>query len=109
MKGFYAVYSEIFHLLDEEEAAAQTEEEPYQSAPPFGDSKTPYKEVKKFYSYWSNFITIRSFAFKDKYKTTEVILQIFAYLEMIGSKSQNKEIDGKRQQKRERQSQEGQK
>ncbi len=47
------------------------EDEYHEKAPSFGDSNTPIKEVLKFYSYWSNFATIRTFDSFDKYNLSE--------------------------------------
>ncbi len=43
-QGFYSVYSEVFDKLDQEEA--NESEGVYQPAPKFGNSKTPYKQVR---------------------------------------------------------------
>lgn len=46
-------------------------EENTSSIPRFGNSKSEWNEVDRFYKYWSNFISRRSFAWMDKYKPSE--------------------------------------
>jgi DnaJ family protein A protein 5 len=71
VQGFYQVYDELFQLLNEEERDEAEDQEEYEDAPPFGNSKTPIKEVAKFYDHWSNFVSVRSFAFADKYRLSD--------------------------------------
>ena len=75
--GFYVVYGSIFEKLDALEMQASKEAsskdadgnpvEEHTPAPSFGTSQSTPKEVKAFYSYWINFISRRSFAFKEKW------------------------------------------
>jgi len=60
--GFFTVFRNAFSQLAQEEKA---------QAPTFGDSRTSWKDVETFYSFWSCFVTKRSFAYADKYKLTE--------------------------------------
>ena len=55
--GFYSVFRDAFQTL--------ANEEKNKDAPSFGDSKTCYEDVNKFYSFWTCFTTKRSFAFED--------------------------------------------
>lgn len=66
-QGFYAVYSRVFKTLDEEEDEGGVDKD-CPRAPVFGDSKTEWKDVHKFYQYWTSFTSRRSFAWADKYK-----------------------------------------
>eukprot|EP01118_Nematostelium_gracile_P000083 TRINITY_DN10072_c0_g1_i1.p1 TRINITY_DN10072_c0_g1~~TRINITY_DN10072_c0_g1_i1.p1 ORF type:complete len:507 (+),score=169.07 TRINITY_DN10072_c0_g1_i1:53-1573(+) len=70
-EGFYSVYRDVFEQLDAEEEEVEDEDEYHDQAPSFGNSKTPYSEVKKFYTFWSDFVSKRSFSYCDVYKTTE--------------------------------------
>jgi hypothetical protein len=67
------VYDDLFVQLDEEEEECESnEDEGYQSAPRFGNSKSSPLEVAEFYKYWSNFVTRRDFGWAEKYKLSEV-------------------------------------
>lgn len=71
--GFYAVYSGVFDLIVKEEEDARMssqEKEDWQTfykAPKLGNSTTPIEEVLKFYSYWENFRSAKSFGWADMY------------------------------------------
>lgn len=56
-------------MLNEEERDEAEEE--YEDAPFFGNSKSSTDEVTTFYQHWSNFVSVRSYAFADKYKLSE--------------------------------------
>lgn len=72
-KGFYTVYSTVFHKLAEEERqapAAQSDQQGAESAsslPAFGNSSLSGPEVAAFYSSWTNYTTMKDFAWADKY------------------------------------------
>eukprot|EP01004_Peranema_trichophorum_P002313 NODE_1381_length_1982_cov_48.223238_g1170_i0.p1 GENE.NODE_1381_length_1982_cov_48.223238_g1170_i0~~NODE_1381_length_1982_cov_48.223238_g1170_i0.p1 ORF type:complete len:456 (-),score=122.39 NODE_1381_length_1982_cov_48.223238_g1170_i0:613-1920(-) len=65
-RGFYNVYSKVFSLIIDEEGDPSMKD-----APHFGDSNTPYPEVKMFYSYWTSFITKRKFGYRAKWKVSD--------------------------------------
>ena len=70
--GFFVVYSELFENIDSLERAAATESgSKFSEAPCFGDSKSPVSQVKQFYAHWSNFVSSRSFAWRDKWNLAE--------------------------------------
>ena len=39
---------------------------------PFGDSESPYSVVQTFYSFWCNYTTKKTFAWKDQYKPSDM-------------------------------------
>ena len=69
-KGFYNVYRGVFETLVKEES--DYNEKAAKAAPNFGDSKTPWAQVNSFYVHWKNFITAKTFAWKDEYKLNEI-------------------------------------
>ncbi|KAF4976097.1 hypothetical protein FZEAL_7207 [Fusarium zealandicum] len=71
--GFYGICRETFeHLALEEEAAADNDDIDIREYPTFGSSDDDYETVvKSFYSTWSGFSTVKSFAWKDKYRLSE--------------------------------------
>lgn len=71
--GFYGIARETFeHLALEEEAAAEHENIDTREYPTFGSSDDDYETVvKPFYSTWTGFSTIKSFAWKDKYRLSD--------------------------------------
>jgi DnaJ family protein A protein 5 len=70
--GFFAIYAGAFESIDElEEHAAASEGSKFSAAPCFGDSQAPWSQVKQFYAHWSNFISVRSFSWKDKWNLAE--------------------------------------
>jgi len=95
------VYAKVFEQIDEEENVVDDEDEeekgPKTKSPSFGDSKTPYSEVRKFYNYWSHFISRRSFAFADKYKLSTVSPHLPVRLRSTGTQPQSEAVDGTRQ------------
>lgn len=71
-KGFYAVYSNIFEKIHKQEIQfAHREGEIIPDAPKLGNCDSPYLEVSSFYSYWSNFVTVKDFAWCDEYRLGE--------------------------------------
>lgn len=54
--------------MDEEEEDSEFIGEEHKPAPTFGDSETPWEQVREFYNYWKNFVSKRSFSWCDKYK-----------------------------------------
>ncbi|KAF4453534.1 DnaJ like subfamily A member 5 [Fusarium austroafricanum] len=71
--GFYGICRETFeHLAMEEEAAADNDDLDVQEYPTFGSSDDGYENiVKPFYTAWTGFSTIKSFAWKDKYRLSD--------------------------------------
>ncbi|KAM0427154.1 hypothetical protein ACHAPT_007581 [Fusarium lateritium] len=71
--GFYAICRETFeHLALEEEAAADNEDIDVREYPTFGSSDDEYETVvKPFYAAWTGFSTVKSFAWKDKYRLSD--------------------------------------
>lgn len=45
LKGFYAVYTEVFRVIAEEDKTFMDDDEEYEEHPEFGDSKSVYEEV----------------------------------------------------------------
>jgi hypothetical protein len=64
-EGFYAVYASLFVKIAEEE------EIPRSAAPALGAQDTSFADVKRFYDYWCNFVSRRTFAFADQWKLNE--------------------------------------
>ncbi|KAF4463730.1 hypothetical protein FALBO_9445 [Fusarium albosuccineum] len=71
--GFYGICRETFeHLALEEEAAAENDDLDLREYPTFGSSDDDYETVvKPFYAAWSGFSTVKSFAWKDKYRLSD--------------------------------------
>ncbi|KAF3098899.1 hypothetical protein TWF102_005946 [Orbilia oligospora] len=69
-QGFYTTASKIFSTLSrEEEEAASLANEDVLYYPFFGNSKSDYQDdVKRFYSIWTGFSTLKSFAWVEKYR-----------------------------------------
>ena len=70
--GFYAVYAEAFHTLDQEEAAVRESAGDYSTrpaAPGFGEATSEWAVVRDFYANWEAFTTARLFSSADKYDT----------------------------------------
>lgn len=75
ISNFYKVYRELFQkIIIEEENARQYDDEKednfesFLKAPGFGDESTHIDDVIKFYRYWENFVSCKSFAWADQYK-----------------------------------------
>lgn len=80
--GFYNVYAQAFQSIIDKENDCVLEHNDSCGAgkgsklfiivPPFfGDAATHQKDVLKFYNYWTNFVTLLSFSWKDKYNPNE--------------------------------------
>ena len=71
--GFFGFIRETFdQLVKEEEVAASWEGGDIQDYPSFGHKDDEYDDVvKRFYATWSGFLTVKTFAWKDKYKLSE--------------------------------------
>jgi DnaJ family protein A protein 5 len=72
-EGFYAVYARLFATLDEEEDTYAPKEggKRTEKAPSFGTSTSQWADVHRFYSYWEAFFTRKTFAWCDRYNTTQ--------------------------------------
>mmetsp|Transcript_70517 Transcript_70517/g.187846 ORF Transcript_70517/g.187846 Transcript_70517/m.187846 type:complete len:656 (-) Transcript_70517:111-2078(-) len=68
-QGFYGVYGKVFETLHEEEADWVKGRHP--PSPPFGGPDTDIKEVLKFYSFWTQFASVKPFAYVDQYNPRE--------------------------------------
>jgi hypothetical protein len=66
--GFYTIYRNVFERLDSEENIENVNRTPY---PIFGDSSTNPKDVLRFYTFWSNFVTGLSFSWEDQYDSRD--------------------------------------
>lgn len=71
--GFFGFVRETFEqLATEEEAAAQWEDVDVREYPTFGHKDDEHDDVvKQFYNAWANFATVKSFAWRDKYRLSE--------------------------------------
>ena len=71
--GFFGFVRETFdQLAKEEEIAANWEKVDVPDYPSFGHKDDSYDDVvKRFYAAWSNFSTVKTFAWRDKYKLSE--------------------------------------
>lgn len=71
--GFFGFIRETFEqLAKEEEAAAHWENVDAPDYPSFGHKDDEYDDVvKRFYSAWSSFSTVKAFGWRDKYKLSE--------------------------------------
>ncbi|CAG2217854.1 DNAJA5 [Mytilus edulis] len=71
-KGFYAVYTEVFRVIAEEDKTFMDDDEEYEEHPEFGDSKSVYEEiVAPFYGFWESYCTAKSYVWVEKYDTRE--------------------------------------
>lgn len=70
-KNFYKVYGDLFRRMDKEEEEEELEGEDHYEAPRFGDSDSTSEEVYAFYNYWSNFSTLKQFAYADVYNPNQ--------------------------------------
>eukprot|EP00451_Oxyrrhis_marina_P009369 CAMPEP_0204329262 /NCGR_PEP_ID=MMETSP0469-20131031/14027_1 /ASSEMBLY_ACC=CAM_ASM_000384 /TAXON_ID=2969 /ORGANISM="Oxyrrhis marina" /LENGTH=415 /DNA_ID=CAMNT_0051311839 /DNA_START=1 /DNA_END=1245 /DNA_ORIENTATION=+ len=68
-EGFYSVYGKVFETLHDEEADWVKGRHP--ACPPFGGPDADIKEVLKFYSYWTQFASVKPFAYVDQYNPRE--------------------------------------
>jgi DnaJ family protein A protein 5 len=71
--GFFGFVRETFEqLATEEEVAAQWEDLDVRAYPTFGHKDDTHDDVvKQFYSAWAGFATVKTFAWRDKYKLSE--------------------------------------
>lgn len=71
--GFFGFVRETFEqLATEEDIAAQWEDVDVRAYPTFGHKDDTHDDVvKQFYSAWAGFATVKSFAWRDKYKLSE--------------------------------------
>ena len=76
--GFYKTYGRVFNdILEEEEEARQMNDEldenlpPYTDAHEFGSTQSSDEDVVNFYTYWSNFVSAKSFAWADEHKASK--------------------------------------
>lgn len=71
--GFFGYLRERFEqLAKEEEVAADWEDVDVREYPTFGHKDDTHDDVvKQFYSAWANFATVKTFAWKDIYRTSE--------------------------------------
>lgn len=65
-QGFYAVYSNVFRIIAEEDAEFATDSN--LEVPEFGTSSSEYEEVvQPFYAYWQSYATLKSYVWVEKY------------------------------------------
>ena len=71
--GFFGFVRETFEQLAmEEEVAAQWEDVDVRSYPTFGHKDDTHDDVvKQFYGAWAGFATVKTFAWRDKYRLSE--------------------------------------
>jgi DnaJ family protein A protein 5 len=71
--GFFGFVRETFEQLAmEEEVAAQWEDVDVRAYPTFGHKDDTHEDVvKQFYSAWAGFATVKTFAWRDKYRLSE--------------------------------------
>ncbi|CAG2194174.1 DNAJA5 [Mytilus edulis] len=71
-KGFYAVYTEVFRVIAEEDKTFMDDDEEYEEHPEFGIPKSVYEEiVAPFYGFWESYCTAKSYVWVEKYDTRE--------------------------------------
>ncbi|CAB3976625.1 dnaJ homolog subfamily C member 21-like [Paramuricea clavata] len=66
-KGFYAVYSFVFKTIVEEDSKFVNDKSLLDDIPLFGNSSSPFEEVKLFYNYWQSYCTFKTFVWHEKY------------------------------------------
>jgi len=76
--NFFQVYQKVFDtILKEDEEYKSSKKVGGASSstnvtgPSFGDEDTPFEQVNSFYTFWSNYSTKRSFAWKDKWRASD--------------------------------------
>ena len=70
LNGFYTVYQTCFKDIYDKELASDDGLN-LNLAPPFGSSSTVDSDVLAFYSFWTNFVTVLSFAWVDKHNPND--------------------------------------
>ncbi len=66
--GFYSVYRNLFNSLIQEDIPYRDSDLKDNEIPPtFGHSKSDYKDVHQFYSYWMSYCTPKTYCWLDKY------------------------------------------
>ncbi|TMW68636.1 hypothetical protein Poli38472_006104 [Pythium oligandrum] len=71
-KSFYSVYGALFTKIDELDCdTLMTSSYTPERAPGLGNCRTSIDEVSTFYQHWMSYVTQRSFAWVDEYKTTD--------------------------------------
>lgn len=69
-KGFYAVYSNVFRIIAQEDAEFATDKDI--EIPEFGTSLSDYEEVvQPFYAFWQSYSTLKSYVWLEKYNIKE--------------------------------------
>lgn len=74
-RGFSSVYRGAFEVIGGEErryGARDGAGKEGPASPSFGNSTTLYEAVHEFYAFWTSFATTLSYAWRDRYNTTEV-------------------------------------
>lgn len=73
-RGFYSVYAAVFSTIDAQEQEAYRRQKPIakglrrpEAAPAFGGAGAGEAGVKACYAHWSNFQTVKDFAWEDVY------------------------------------------
>lgn len=71
--GFFGFVRETFEqLANEEDVAAQWEDVDVRLYPTFGHRDDTHEDVvKQFYNAWANFATVKTFAWRDKYRLSD--------------------------------------
>ncbi|KAK6855464.1 DnaJ like subfamily A member 5 [Apiospora arundinis] len=71
--GFFGILQETFDSLAQQEiAACEWDGLPIVEYPPFGKANDDYDAVAKpFYNAWTNFVTSKSFSWKDKWRLSD--------------------------------------
>ena len=71
--GFFGFLREFFEKLGhEEEMAARRQNDDMPDYPSFGHQGDTHGDgIKQFYASWSGFSTVKSFAWRDRYRTTD--------------------------------------
>ena len=67
--GFYTVYRNLFNTIADEDMPFR--DNCSETPPGFGDSKTPYEDVHRFYSYWMSYCTPKTYYYVNKYDISE--------------------------------------
>ncbi|CAG2161523.1 unnamed protein product [Oppiella nova] len=71
-EGFYTVYRNLFNAIADEDVPFRDEGvADDELPPPFGDSKSPYSDVHRFYSYWMSYCTPKAYYYLDKYQASD--------------------------------------